>query len=87
MKRFRGRLVFKARRLLYHSTLGLRVIKKREKEGGEASLRAERGVLPIGTVLNLRSTTLQKCAAVPRRARPTVFNGVGCRMTGVGLRG
>ena len=29
MKRFRGGLVFKADRLLYHSTLGLRVIKKR----------------------------------------------------------
>ena len=25
--------------------------------------------LPIGTVLNLRTTTSQKCAAVPRRAR------------------
>jgi len=29
VKRFRGGLVFKARRLLYHSTLGLRVIKKK----------------------------------------------------------
>ena len=28
---FRGRLAFKARRLLYHSTLGLRVIKKKKK--------------------------------------------------------
>jgi len=25
--------------------------------------------IPIGTVLNLRTTTLQKCEAVPRRAR------------------
>jgi len=32
VKRFRGRLVFKARRLEYHSTLGLRVIKKRKKK-------------------------------------------------------
>ena len=31
MKRFRGGLVFKAHRLLYHSTLGLRVIKKKKK--------------------------------------------------------
>ena len=31
MKRFRGGLVFKAHRLVYHATLGLRVIKKREK--------------------------------------------------------
>ena len=29
MKRFRGRLVFKAHRLVYHSNLGWRVIKKR----------------------------------------------------------
>ena len=33
-QRFRGGLVFKAHRLLYHSTLGLRVIKK-EKKGFE----------------------------------------------------
>ena len=31
MKRFRGGLVFKAHRLLHHSTLGLRVIKKRRR--------------------------------------------------------
>ena len=31
MQRFRGELVFKAHRLLYHSTLGLRVIKKKKK--------------------------------------------------------
>jgi len=31
-KRFRGGLVFKAHRLLYHSTLGLRVIKKKRKK-------------------------------------------------------
>jgi len=30
VKRFRGELVFKAHRLLYHSTLGLRVIKKKK---------------------------------------------------------
>ena len=31
VKRFRGGLVFKAHRLLYHPTLGLRVIKKKRK--------------------------------------------------------
>ena len=31
LKRFRGGLVFKAHRLLYHSTLGSRVITKEEK--------------------------------------------------------
>ena len=35
MKKFRGRLIFKDHRLVYHSTLGSRVIKKRKKEGGE----------------------------------------------------
>ena len=30
MKRFRGGLVFKAHKLVYHSTLGLRVIKKKK---------------------------------------------------------
>jgi len=38
VKRFRGGLVFKAHRLLYHSTLGLRVIKKKKGRtvvGGE----------------------------------------------------
>ena len=33
MKLFRGGLAFKAHRLLYHSTLGLRVIKKKKKQG------------------------------------------------------
>jgi len=32
---FRGGLVFKAHRLVYHSTLGLRVIKKKKKVGVE----------------------------------------------------
>ena len=31
MKRFRDGLVFKAHRLVYHSTLGLRVIKKKRR--------------------------------------------------------
>ena len=31
--RVRGGLVFKVHRLLYHPTLGLRVIKKKEEEG------------------------------------------------------
>jgi len=31
VKRFRGGLVFKAHRLVYHSTIGLRVIKKKKK--------------------------------------------------------
>ena len=34
MKRFRGGLVFKSHRLLYHSTLGSKVIKKRRRSKG-----------------------------------------------------
>jgi len=37
VKRFRGGLVFKAHRLLYHSTLGLRVIKKKKRDAWRRS--------------------------------------------------
>ena len=33
VQRFRGGLVFQAHRLVYHSTLGLRVMKKKQKSG------------------------------------------------------
>ena len=39
MQRFRGGLVFKAHRLLYHSTLGLRVIKKKKSPPSPCSGR------------------------------------------------
>jgi len=42
VNRFRGGLVFKAHRLVYPSTLGLRVIKKKKKFG---VLGAHRGLL------------------------------------------
>jgi len=38
VKRFRGGLVFNAYRLLYHSTLGLRVIKKKRRRRRHAPL-------------------------------------------------
>jgi len=41
VKRFRGGLVLKAHRLLYHSTLGSRVIKKKKVQG--FGLRVEGG--------------------------------------------
>ena len=46
MNRFRGGLVFKAHRLVYHSSLGLRVIKKKKKSSSPpcvAGLLAVRG--------------------------------------------
>jgi len=42
VERFRGGLVCKAHRLLYHPTLGLRVIKKK---GGDRPVRLEEEVL------------------------------------------
>jgi hypothetical protein len=73
VKWFRGGLVFQAHRLLYHSTLGSRVIKKKKRMGGRRPA-CHLGMypdtpIPIGTVLNLRSNPSQKRAAVPRRAR------------------
>ena len=47
MQRFRGGLVFKAHRLLYHSTLGLRV-KKKKKDGHG---RGEWGALAWGVAI------------------------------------
>ena len=41
VKRFPGGLVFKAHRLLYHSTLGLRLIKKKKKTTGTSARCAE----------------------------------------------
>jgi len=55
VKRFRGGLVFKAHRLLYHSTLGLRVIKKKKvsqlRSRSQASVKAEDGS-SIGSLLS-----------------------------------
>ena len=45
MKRFRGGLVFKARRLLYHSTLGSRVIQKKK----QGKVQGEFGVQGLGS--------------------------------------
>jgi len=39
VKRFRGGLVFKAHRLLYHSTIGVRVTKKKKKFPAERRFR------------------------------------------------
>jgi len=41
VQRYRGGLVFKSHRLVHHSTLGWRVIKKKKKSG--IRVRGERG--------------------------------------------
>ena len=46
MKRFRGGLVFKAHRLLHHSTLGLRVTKKKTRVGRPAWPPGSAGTVP-----------------------------------------
>ena len=45
MKRFPGGLVFKAHQLVYHSTLGSRVIKKKKKEAYSSSVCCSKGRL------------------------------------------
>ena len=51
MERFRGGLVFKAHRILYYSTLGLRVIKKRRR-GAQAARRRLQASVSGGNGLN-----------------------------------
>jgi len=46
-ERFRGRLVCKAHRRLYHSTLGLRVIKKKRRVREQQRARADSNSLPF----------------------------------------
>ena len=45
VERCRGGLVFKAHRLVYHSTLGLRVIKKKKKSAPEGRAPQEQPAL------------------------------------------
>ena len=58
VKRFRGALVSKAHELLYHSTLGSRVIKKKKKK------KKYRG---LGLYLGRREGQLGGCAPACRR--------------------
>jgi hypothetical protein len=47
VKRFRGGLVGKAHRLLYHSTLGWRVIKKRKKKDAIVAMGSPASPFPV----------------------------------------
>ena len=62
MKRFQGGLVFKPRRLLYHSTRGARVIKKKNKLGGG------RRASNIAGLSTYRGTSLIRNSPPPRTA-------------------
>ena len=67
VKRFRGGLVFKADRLLYHSSLGLKVIKKKKK--GEAGTGAF-----VDCVRHLSPPALRSV----ERSSPVLATGKGC---------
>ena len=61
--------MFKAHRILYHSALGLRVIKKRRRTARSVLVVVLHGSMLAILIRDLGTTTLQKCAVVPRRAR------------------
>ena len=52
MKRFRGGLVFKAHRLSYHSTLGLRVVKKKRSQDVPGAAGIFNGGPSFGAILH-----------------------------------
>jgi len=67
VQRFRGGLVFKAHRRVYHSTLGLRVIKKKKKKNIDAALVIAGGVC---TKAGRRTAHSPVNAAHLRKPRP-----------------
>ena len=80
VRRFRGELVFEAYRLLYHSTLGFRVIKKKMMERRLNTCRclpADRGVL------HGRARRVQRAVARVVRAVPAYR--LGLRVWNFGL--
>ena len=69
VKRFRGRLVFKAHRLVYHSTLGSRVIKKKKKK------KKKRPPLPMSSENGACKTVKARRIGVrPHRLLPQSHN-------------
>ena len=63
VKQFRGGLVLKAHRLVYRSTLGLRVIKKKREE--DRGTREREQVVNLSRLLLLTSALLLKLTEVP----------------------
>ena len=90
MQRFRGGLVYKAHRLLYHSTLGLRVIKKSTSPPPRRWRGAELALMPCfrGSgycVKSLRSSYTGLCPHPTRGCIPRWFEGYGLGFRGWGL--
>ena len=78
MQRFRGGLVFKAHTLLYHSTLGLRVIKKKKKQVrlatcfiGESS--SERSTFSLGELVGESSRRRSEATEIDAGATRSGF--------------
>ena len=86
MKRFRGGLAFKAHRLVYHSTLGLRVINKK-KEPSRLNTRCHREIL---AAMGHRSHILAAIDfwrfSLMMLAGDAAFGGWGLGSKGFGLR-
>jgi len=76
VKRFRGGLVFKAHRLSDHSTLGLRVIKKRRSYSHLQRLRVARSFLRVHVYISFHGAVrdwyfiAEQPAPAPHFARP-----------------
>ena len=76
MNRFRGGLVFKAHRLLYHSTLGSRVIKKKK--------RRTSWTMPLPVEPNVGAASGEE-VGVQSKAFRFILQGLGCRVWGTRL--
>jgi len=70
LEQFRGGLIFKAHRLLYHSTPGLRVIKKKKRTWSqtrnESLSAATFGTTSLHRGLGYRGTSLIRNSPPPR---------------------
>ena len=71
MTRFRGRIVFKAHRLLNHSTLGLRVIEKKKKDYRLGSRRTPLLLRALDPKPNALYPTLYTLHPSPYTLHPT----------------
>jgi len=87
VNRFRGGLVFKAHRLLYHSTLGWRVIKKKKKKKKKGNALCFRAALVCKAVYHsaLGSRVIQKKRTGVRRSNTEDEGPRVVRLAGSGV--
>ena len=84
-KRFRGGLVFKAHRLVYYSTLGLRVINKKKTTMPRSELPAETRKPLQGYLAHKKQPPPLGLPQGPRHWATVGFNGGGVLMSEVPL--